>query len=210
MLERVTSTKNPFNMQAPVQPTPAVQLSPLAADIHGLASSIGVLAGKVAVDEWEYLSILRRNLRAAADQVAERERWLEMPCRTRTDYPAMVYVAAPYSHPDVYVRASRARFASECSAWFMEAGFSVVSPLSMGHHIAEKCVGVRTDFAAWENTCLQLLESCSRLCVLMLEGVQNSVGVAAEIAHARNLRIPCEQMRFVNGQFKIVQNPEWW
>lgn len=204
MIERLTITTHPIGTQ------PITELTPLAADIHGLASSIDVLAGKVPSEEWEYLSILRRNLRAAAEQVAERERWLGMPCRTRTDSPAMVYIAAPYSHPDVYVRASRARFASECAAWLMEKGFSVVSPLSMGHHIAEKCVEARTDFAAWENTCLQLLESCSAVCVLMLEGVQDSVGVTAEMAHARKLGIPCNQIGYVNGQFKIAANPEWW
>lgn len=55
------------------------QLPPLAADLEGLAVSLGVLAGKVPAEEWEFLKIFRANLRAAAERVAALETNLEVP-----------------------------------------------------------------------------------------------------------------------------------
>lgn len=50
-----------------------VQLPPLAADLEGLAVSLGVLAGNVSPEQWEFLKIFRSNLRAAAERVAALE-----------------------------------------------------------------------------------------------------------------------------------------
>lgn len=60
-------------------PRASTQLPPLAADLEGLAVSIGILAGKVPAEEWEFLKLLRSNLRAAAERVAALENSLEVP-----------------------------------------------------------------------------------------------------------------------------------
>ena len=57
----------------------SAQLPPLAADLEGLAVSLGILAGKVPAEEWEFLKIFRANLRAAAERVAALENNLEVP-----------------------------------------------------------------------------------------------------------------------------------
>ena len=57
----------------------SAQLPPLAADLEGLAVSLGILAGKVPAEEWEFLKIFRANLRAAAERVAALENSLEVP-----------------------------------------------------------------------------------------------------------------------------------
>lgn len=68
------------NLQAvPTTPGASVQLSPIAADLEGLAVSLGVLAGKVSPEEWEFLKMFRTNLRAAAERVAALENALEVP-----------------------------------------------------------------------------------------------------------------------------------
>lgn len=61
--------------------TPGVsaQLPPLAADLEGLAVSLGILAGNVSSEQWEFLKIFRANLRAAAERVAALETNLEVP-----------------------------------------------------------------------------------------------------------------------------------
>ena len=51
----------------------STQLPPLAADLEGLAVSLGVLAGNVSPEQWEFLKIFRANLRAAAERVAALE-----------------------------------------------------------------------------------------------------------------------------------------
>ena len=56
-----------------IMPDSSAQLPPLTADLEGLAVSLGVLAGNVSPEQWEFLKIFRANLRAAAERVAELE-----------------------------------------------------------------------------------------------------------------------------------------
>lgn len=68
------------NLQpVPTTPGASAQLPPIAADLEGLAVSLGVLAGKVPAEEWEFLKIFRANLRAAANRVAALENHAEVP-----------------------------------------------------------------------------------------------------------------------------------
>lgn len=60
-------------------PGACAQLPPLAADLEGLAVSLGVLAGSVSAEQWEFLRIFRANLRSAAERVAVLENSLEVP-----------------------------------------------------------------------------------------------------------------------------------
>lgn len=131
--------------------------------------------------------------------------------------PAMLYLATSYSHPDPARRAARANLASECAAWLMRKGWSVASPLSMGHAIWTAYPNLETDFAAWREPCLRMLEMSDALVVLLLDGIRESAGVAAEIDHARKLGIPLNQVKPVgdeaakNGEsFEMVPQPEWW
>lgn len=63
----------------PTTPGASAQLPPLAADLEGLAVSLGVLAGNVSSEQWEFLKIFRANLRSAAERVAALENSLEVP-----------------------------------------------------------------------------------------------------------------------------------
>ena len=68
------------NLRAePTTPGACTQLTPLAADLEGLAVSLGVLAGNVSSEQWEFLKIFRANLRSAAERVAALENSLEVP-----------------------------------------------------------------------------------------------------------------------------------
>ena len=62
-----------FLQKSPITPKCSAQLPPLAADLEGLAVSLGVLAGNVSPEQWEFLKIFRSNLRAAAERVAALE-----------------------------------------------------------------------------------------------------------------------------------------
>lgn len=130
--------------------------------------------------------------------------------------PPMLYLATSYSHPDPAKRGARAHLASECAAWLMRHGWSVYSPLSMGHAICSEDPDLQTDFSAWREPCLRMLEMSDALVVLMLDGMHDSVGVAAEIDHARKLGIPLNQIRLPGPdaapgtRFEVVPNPKWW
>ena len=62
-----------------ITPKACAQLPPLAADLEGLAVSVGVLAGRVSAEDWEFLKMLRANLRAVSERVAVLENSLEVP-----------------------------------------------------------------------------------------------------------------------------------
>lgn len=133
------------------------------------------------------------------------------------DRPVMLYLATSYSHPDPAKRAARANLASECAAWLMRKGWSVASPLSMGHAIWTAYPNLETDFAAWREPCLRMLEMSDALVVLLLDGIRESVGVAAEIDHARKLGIPLNQVKLAGEDaakggepFEVVPQPKWW
>ena len=132
------------------------------------------------------------------------------------DHPAVLYLATSYSHPDAAKRAARANLASQCSAWFMRRGWCVISPLSMGHAIAVEGAELPSDFAAYQEVCLRMLEASDALVVLLLDGIRESVGVAAGIDHARKLGIPLNQVKLPgpdasgDAQFELVHNPRWW
>ncbi len=78
--ERAEREESTTNLQG-VSTTPgaSAQLPPLAADLEGLAVSLGILAGNVSSEQWEFLKLFRANLRAAAERVAALETNLEVP-----------------------------------------------------------------------------------------------------------------------------------
>lgn len=78
--ERPEREESTSNLQAvPTTPGAPAQLPPLSADLEGLAVSVGVLAGRVSAEDWEFLKILRANLRAVAERVAALENCAEVP-----------------------------------------------------------------------------------------------------------------------------------
>ena len=78
--ERAEGEEGSANLRAvPTTPGACAQLTPLAADLEGLAVSLGVLAGNVSSEQWEFLKMFRTNLRAAAERVAALENSLEVP-----------------------------------------------------------------------------------------------------------------------------------
>lgn len=97
----------------------------------------------------------------------------------------------------------------------MRKGWCVISPLSMGHAIAAEGADLPSDFAAYQEVCLRMLEASDALMVLLLDGIRESVGVGVEIDHARKLGIPLNQVKLPgtdtgDTQFELVHNPRWW
>ena len=99
------------------------------------------------------------------------------------------YLATPYSHPDESVMHARFEAVCEFCARALRSGRIVYSPIVHNHPIATRHVFPRTwDF--WKKFDLPILERCDVLWVLTLDGYLESVGVNAEIAHARGCGIP--------------------
>lgn len=107
--------------------------------------------------------------------------------------PSLVYLAAPYSHPDKRVQQARFEQINEAAARLMADGLLIFSPISHTHPIA-LAGNLPTDFAYWERYDRAILACCSRMIVLKLQGWEQSLGVKAELAIADELELPVEFM----------------
>lgn len=113
----------------------------------------------------------------------------------------VVYLAAPYTHPDSKVRQQRWIDACDAAAELMRMGYAVLSPISMGHPIAVRGqdAGIGGDWQAWQAACLAMMAGCSHFAVLQTEGWEHSVGVGAEVDHAHKLGLPLWAMTDIEG-----------
>ena len=100
----------------------------------------------------------------------------------------MVYLASPYSHPDLNVREERFRAACQAAADLMREGHLVFSPVAHTHPIAQ--FGLPAEWAFWESQDRHFLERCDEAVVLTLDGWEDSAGVLAEIQIAKELDKP--------------------
>lgn len=100
----------------------------------------------------------------------------------------MIYLASPYTHPDAAVRQERFEAACRAAAELIRRGHIVFSPVAHSHGIAQH--GLPVDWSFWERHDRRLLVACDELWVLKLDGWQQSRGVQAEIAIARELGKP--------------------
>lgn len=105
----------------------------------------------------------------------------------------MIYLAGPYSHEDPKVREQRFEALTKRAAELMIDGFTVFSPITHGHAIAERH-DLPLEFEWWQNQCLDMLSRATSMVVLRLDGYAESKGVAAEIAHAEKMKITIEFM----------------
>lgn len=105
----------------------------------------------------------------------------------------VVYLAAPFSHPDDAVKQQRFDNINKAAHVLFEQGLAVYSPISMCWPIA-KAHGMPTDFAWWGWYNRLMISRCDKLIVLKLDGWEESIGVQAEIKIAEELGIPVEYM----------------
>jgi hypothetical protein len=101
----------------------------------------------------------------------------------------MLYLASPYSHAQAAVRDERFRAVCAQAAGMMRDGQILFSPIAHTHPIL-LAGELPTGWDFWERVDRAFLRRCDCLAVLMLPGWQESVGVQAEIAIARELNIP--------------------
>ena len=97
---------------------------------------------------------------------------------------SVLYVAAPFTHPEAATRERRYRAACRASALLMAAGVVVFSPLSHSVPIVQHGELDEMDSGFWLTMDLPLLERSDELLVLGLDGWDRSKGVVAEMFFA--------------------------
>lgn len=100
----------------------------------------------------------------------------------------MIYLASPYSHPEVTIREQRFRDACRAAAALVASGLTVFSPIVHGHPLVNH--GLPTDWSFWEPFDRDHLQRSDEVVVLTLDGWRESVGVAAELRIAEELGRP--------------------
>ena len=100
----------------------------------------------------------------------------------------LVYLAAPYSHPDANVRQARFETCCKVAGELLKRGSIVYCPIVSSHPVAVHCRLPGTwDF--WKPTDLFFLGLSRQMWVLTLDGWQYSQGLEAEMKHADALGI---------------------
>jgi hypothetical protein len=105
---------------------------------------------------------------------------------TTDDVMKLIYLASPYSHPDPAVQQLRFEQVCKAAAEMMRTGLAVFSPIAHTHPIA--CAGeLPGDWRFWERYDRAMLNACTELVVLKLDGWHVSKGVTAEVEIARGM-----------------------
>jgi len=97
----------------------------------------------------------------------------------------MVYLAAPYSHPDPAIVAERMDRFCQVFAKMISDGMHVVSPLLC--HFVLPYGKLPSDWNYWQNYSKALIDQCETMYVIMMPGWLESEGVTAEIQYARSI-----------------------
>lgn len=96
----------------------------------------------------------------------------------------IIYLACPYTHPDLAVREERFRLVTEAAAHLIAGGRIVYSPLTMTHPIDRVLAKDETTLGSdyWLDFDQAFMEICAEIVVLKLDGWESSSGVRREIA----------------------------
>lgn len=100
-----------------------------------------------------------------------------------------IYLASPYSHPDLAVRLERFQAACKAAAKLMTEGHRVFCPIAHSHPI-EQAFDAPCGFEFWMRQDEPYMWACSSLYVLRIHGWTTSRGVRHEINIARARAIP--------------------
>lgn len=97
----------------------------------------------------------------------------------------IIYLASPYSHPNPAKRQWRYELACKVAALLMRDGHLVYSPIVHSHPLT--AYGLPANWEYWRAMDEAMLRRCDALAVLRLPGWEQSVGVQAELALAKEL-----------------------
>ncbi len=121
----------------------------------------------------------------------------------------MKYLASPYSHADPLVREIRFQKAAWAASVLIRSGQVVFAPIPHSHPITK--YGVPGSWEYWAEFDKKLLAICEELVILTLDGWEQSTGIAAETAWAKELGKPVvyyseEDIRVIEKMSEAEEN----
>lgn len=112
----------------------------------------------------------------------------------------VAYLSSPYFDPDPRIKEMRHTIVNRVAYELMSQGTLVYSPLT--HNLPIDRLGIHGNWATWKEFDHTMLSKCDRIIVLKLPGWENSKGVAAEIACAKELELPIEWMEIPESKYE--------
>jgi len=101
----------------------------------------------------------------------------------------MIYIAAPYSHPDEEVIEHRMKVVQRAIAKYMSLGVHALSPL-LAHHVLNEGIELPTNYEFWQDYCKDILVRCDSMKIITLPGWKESIGIADEIKCCQRNHMP--------------------
>lgn len=101
----------------------------------------------------------------------------------------LIYLGIPYSSPSEQVKAERFVIACKIAGALRKQGILCFSPISESHSIAQHA-DVPTTWEFWKEYDEAIIRCCKELWVIRIAGLDDSIGVAAEIKLAQELKLP--------------------
>ena len=105
----------------------------------------------------------------------------------------MTYLSSPYFHPFASIRQARFEKVCRIAGKLMRDGEHIYCPIAHSHSI-QQLFDLPHDHEFWMRIDEEHLKRCDKLVVAMMDGWEESVGVAWEIKRARELGLPVEFM----------------
>lgn len=97
----------------------------------------------------------------------------------------IIYLAAPYTHPDPDIRAQRAHTITRIAAGLATQGHTVFSPITHGAGLQQHLPPyIELDHEFWMQQCLPLVRACTRILIIPLDGWTDSAGIKREVEEA--------------------------
>lgn len=116
----------------------------------------------------------------------------------RTVRPLLTYLAVPYTHRDPAVKEARYVAATKAAAWLMENNdWNVLSPITHSHPL-HTLGGMRGDWDRWKKIDTEFIELSENFVLFRLPGWEESVGVTAERAIAKQFHLNLFTLDLVN------------
>ena len=95
----------------------------------------------------------------------------------------MIYLASPYSDPDIFIREQRFQQACKFAGFLMRQGLHVYSPIAHSHPIAKLC-NLPGDNEWWWEFNRPMIEMSDQMFVLTTPGWKESKGILQELEFA--------------------------
>lgn len=106
----------------------------------------------------------------------------------------LTFVSSPYSSPNRRLVGKRVHEVSKYCAEQIEKGNNLFSPIAYGSMLLDH-YELESNWTFWQGFCETMLLKSDKMTVLMLDGWENSEGVAGEIKFAKEHNIPIEYIK---------------